>query len=592
MDVVPTRKPCWKTPHFTSPTPAPNNLMSQGNTDSETGSASEPSGEVAEPTEVAVNVASESDNVTTESPADAAPETCDNPAPASAQTADSPQPPTSDGSDNPARPARKAGPLAARGLGIAKPASPKANVAASTDSLDTESKKHAKPKKKKPPRPRIGGEKGDSPKEAAAKTRPSVTKVAVPSLRAELSDDLQAELDAELASADIDAMMSGPAGMADRKEPIAEGARVHGQILKIHSDNVFISLGGPDEGVIPLEQFTGEEPQVGQNVEVVVRGLNKADGLYVLGLPGATVEASDWEDIDEGSVVEVTITGHNSGGLECKLGGVRGFIPISQVAEHRVEDLSDYVDQKMTCVVTEANARRGNLVLSRRAILEREKEEKRKEQLEKIQVGDVMQGVVRSVKDFGAFVDLGGCDGLIHVSKLSWERVKHPSEVLEVGQKVEVKIDRFDKDTGKIGLSYRDLQANPWDAAEAEFSVGTICKGTVSKIADFGCFVRLAAGVEGLVHISELAHHRVSRVDTFVNEGQEVDVKVLSFDREKQKIGLSIKAVSAPPADTKKSKPEEDDEPQREPVIKPTHTGPLKGGNNTDTGGERFGLRW
>ena len=144
-----------------------------------------------------------------------------------------------------------------------------------------------------------------------------------------------------------------------------------------------------------------------------------------------------------------------------------------------------------------------------------------------------MQGVVRSVKDFGAFVDLGGCDGLIHVSKLSWERVKHPGEVLEVGQKVEVKIDRFDKDTGKIGLSYRDLQANPWDAAEAEFSVGTICKGTVSKIADFGCFVRLAAGVEGLVHISELAHHRVSRVDTFVNEGQEVDVKVLSFDREK-----------------------------------------------------------
>ena len=236
--------------------------------------------------------------------------------------------------------------------------------------------------------------------------------------------------------------------------------------------------------------------------------------------------------------------------------------------------------------------RRGNLVLSRRAILEREKEEKRKEQLEKIQEGDVMEGVVRSVKDFGAFVDLGGLDGLIHVSKLSWERVKHPSEVLEVGQKVQVRIDRFDKETGKIGLSYRDLLDNPWDTAEAEFAIGTICKGTVSKIAAFGCFVRLAPGVEGLVHISELAHHRVSRVDTFVSEGQEVEVKVLSFDREAQKIGLSMKAVQGPPADAKPTKPAEEDEPQREPVVKPTHAGPLKGGNNTDTGGERFGLRW
>tara|TARA_R110002049_G_scaffold309268_1_gene519521 strand:- start:30170 stop:31858 length:1689 start_codon:yes stop_codon:yes gene_type:complete len=496
--------------------------------------------------------------------------------------------------DNQAAQARKAGPLAARGLGVAKPASPSVNVAASTDS----GKKDQKPaggsaKKKKPPRPRLSGEKDESQKPAAPAAKRPTGKVAVPSIRGNLADDIQAELDAELAAADFDAMMSGSAGMADRKEPIADGARVHGQILKIHGDSVFISLGGPDEGAIPLEQFTGEEPQVGQSVEVIVRGINSSDGLYSLGLPGAAVEASDWEDIDEGSVVEVTVTGHNTGGLECKLGGVRGFIPISQVAEHRVEDLSEFVDQKMTCVVTEANERRGNLVLSRRAILEREKEEKRKEQLEKIQVGDVMEGIVRSVKDFGAFVDLGGCDGLIHVSKLSWDRVKHPSEVLEVGQKVEVKIDRFDKETGKIGLSYRDLQDNPWDTAEAEFAVGTITKGTVSKIADFGCFVRLAAGVEGLVHISELAHHRVSRVSTFVSEGQEVDVKVLSFDRDKQKISLSIKAVTAAPADAKKSQAEEEvDEPQREPAIKAQHTGPLKGGNNTDSGGERFGLRW
>ena len=223
--------------------------------------------------------------------------------------------------------------------------------------------------------------------------------------------------------------------------------------------------------------------------------------------------------------------------------------------------------------------------------LEREREEKRKKQLQQIEAGDVMDGVVRSLKDFGAFVDLGGCDGLIHISKLSWDRIKHPSEVLEVGQQVSVRIDTIDKDTGKIGLTFRDLQNNPWETAETDFAIGTVHKGAVTRIANFGCFVRLTAGVEGLVHISEMAHHRVTRVDTLVSEGQEVEVKVLSFDREAQKIGLSIKAAQQPPPEAE-GKPEEVEEPQRDPVVKPSHSGPLKGGNNRETGGERFGLRW
>ena len=246
--------------------------------------------------------------------------------------------------------------------------------------------------------------------------------------------------------------------------------------------------------------------------------------------------------------------------------------------------------KNLFCLVTEANERRGNLVLSRRAILEREREQKRAEQLQKIEPGDILEGTVRSVKDFGAFVDLGALDGLIHVSKLSWERVKHPSEVLEVGQKVKVKLDSVDKETGKISLSYRDLLENPWDAAEAEFAIGTVHRGAVSRIASFGCFVRLAAGVEGLVHVSELAHHRVSKVDAFVSEGQEVEVKVLSFDRDSQKIGLSMKAAQKIAEDASKPKTEEVEEPQREVAVKPTHAGPLKGGNNRDTGGERFGF--
>lgn len=388
-------------------------------------------------------------------------------------------------------------------------------------------------------------------------------------------------------------MLAGSAGDSVKKEPLAEGARVHGQVLKIHEDNVFIALGGPDEGVVAFEQFK-QEPSIGDSVEVIVRGMSREDGLFALSLPGGAIEVSDWEDLDEGTVVEVTVTGSNSGGLECKVGGAKGFIPISQISEFRVEDTSEFVNQRLLCVVTESNERRGNLVLSHRAILEREREEKRKEQLEKIEVGDQLEGTVRSVKDFGAFVDLGGLDGLIHISKLSWDRVKHPSEVLEVGQKVNVVVEKVDKDTAKISLSYRDLLENPWDTAVHEFAVGSVHRGMVTRVANFGCFVRLAAGVEGLVHVSELAHHRVSKVDAFVKEGSEVDVKVLSFDRDAQKIGLSIKAAQQSAAETNASANEEDEtpEPPREVAVKASHSGPLKGGNNRDAGGERFGLRW
>ncbi len=487
---------------------------------------------------------------------------------------------------------RTSGPLAARGLGVAKPASPTVSTAPGGKSAAKDSPKKKSDKNRPPKKPRHQTADQQEGEAAAAPKPAAKAKVPVPNRRLGLPDDIQAEVEAQLASADVDLILGGAAGMPDRQEPLADGARVHGQVLKIHDDNVFVALGGPDEGFVPFEHFK-QEPTPGDAVEVVVRGVSSEDGLYILSLPGGSVEVSDWEDLEEGSVVEATVTGHNSGGLECKVGGVRGFIPISQVSEYRVEDLSEFVDQKFLCVVTEANAGRGNLVLSRRAVLEREREEKKQEQLAKIEPGHELEGTVRSIKDFGAFVDLGALDGLIHISKLSWDRVKHPSEVLEVGQKVKVKIDKIDKETGKISLSYRDLLDNPWDTAETDFAIGSVHRGTVTRIATFGCFVKLAAGVEGLVHISELAHHRVSRVDTVVAEGQEVEVKVMTFDRETQKIGLSIKAAQSAPADAE-SKPAEEEviDPQRDPVVKASHSGPLKGGNNRESGGERFGLRW
>ena len=437
--------------------------------------------------------------------------------------------------------ARGSGPLAMRGIN--KPSSPTVDPSKLQGGSTTAGKK-----KKKAPRPRLGGEKDTAAEDnsrggiAIPTARPRRSKISVPNVRHALPDDVQAEFENLLGEDDFSGMMEGPAADAVKKNPLEDGARVQGLVLKIHADDVFISLGGPDEGVVPFVQFK-EEPVIGSSVEVIVRGLNREDGLFSLSLPGGTIEANDWEDLEEGTVVEASVTGTNNGGLECKVGGVKGFIPISQITEYRVEDTSEFVDKKLLCVVTESNARRGNLVLSHRAVLEREREEKRQEQLEKIQVGDETEGTVRSIKDFGAFVDLGGLDGLIHISKLSWERVKHPSEVLEEGQKVKVKIDKIDEATGKISLSYRDLLENPWNAAEADFSVGSIHKGIVTRTATFGCFVRLAPGVEGLVHVSELAHHRVSKVDAFVQQDNEVEVKVLSFDRETQKISLSIKAA-------------------------------------------------
>jgi small subunit ribosomal protein S1 len=278
--------------------------------------------------------------------------------------------------------------------------------------------------------------------------------------------------------------------------------------------------------------------------------------------------------------------------LECEVHAIRGFIPVSQISLFRVDDLEQFVGEKFTCIVTEANPARGNLVLSRRAVLEREKAEQKEKLLQSLEVGQTREGVVRNIRDFGAFVDLGGVDGLIHISQLSWDRVAHPSEVLEEGQKIKVRIDKIDETTGKIGLSYRDLLEHPWDHVREKYPENSLVTGTVSKIMDFGAFVRLEAGVEGLVHISELAHHRVVRVGNVVQEGEVVTVKVLSVDTEAQRMSLSIKAAQAQPEEpAAPDAAEETEEPPREKAVKP-YSGTLRGGTNRKTGGDQFGLKW
>lgn len=419
---------------------------------------------------------------------------------------------------------------------------------------------------------------------------PVAPKVAVPSRRGPLSEDLENELNLVMGGQlDLDSFMSGDMQVGLQ---LAEGQRLHATVIKVHGENVFVSLGGANEGVVSILQFSNL-PEPGAQVEVVVRGFLSEEGLYEVLIPGSTVTAADWSDIKEGEVVEVLITSANTGGLECQISNIRGFIPASQVAPYRVENLAEYVGQRVLCVITEANERRGNLVLSRRSVLERERQQERASKLAALEEGDMVKGVVRKITDFGAFVDIGGLDGLLHISQLSWERVQHPSEVLQPNQEIQVRVDKIDPQTGKIGLSLRSLQEHPWANIQARFSPGAIVKGTVTRLAEFGAFVKLATGVEGLVHISELAHHRVSNVSSVVSEGQEVDVKVLSIEGEKQRISLSLKAAQAAPVAQADQQPEED-EAQQPPVTRTPvkRVVPLRGGTGGASGGEQFGLKW
>lgn len=416
---------------------------------------------------------------------------------------------------------------------------------------------------------------------------PSKEKIPTPSRRDAFTPEMEAELYEALGGVSLEQVVTGNA--ADAASQMLElDTRMRAGVVRIHGDNVFFGLSGRVEGVCSIRQFK-HPPSVGDHMDIVLKAFNVEDGLYEVGVPGASIDVSDWSDLTEGAIVEGRITGANTGGLECMVNNIRGFIPSSQVGMYRVENFAEYIGQKLPCIVTEVNPKRRNLVLSHRALLERQREETRKQLLEQMQPGDVLEGVVRSIRDFGAFVDLGGVDGMVHVSQISWERVNHPSEVLKEGQKVRVKIEKLNAQTGKISLSIRDLLDRPWDSIEQKFPVGTTVKGPVTRIAKFGAFVKLTAGVEGLIHISEMAHQRIRAVSDVVQEGQEVEVKILSIDPGAQRIALSLKAT-LPPPEAPVEETREEESPRESAVRK--RKAPLRGGFDHPTGGEQFGLKW
>jgi predicted RNA-binding protein with RPS1 domain len=409
-----------------------------------------------------------------------------------------------------------------------------------------------------------------------------------PNIRDRLSPDLEEEFQRVLADVTMDTLVAGTDAVASQVT-LEPDSHHNARVVAVSREDVFVELGGREQGIVPLRLFP-EPPQPGAVIEVVVTRLNREEGLYEVTLPLAAAEIGDWSQVSEGILVEARVTGHNAGGLECEVNRLRAFIPVSQIALYRVENLEEFVDQRFICVVTEADPMRRNLVLSRRAVLEREREEARHKILESLAPGQTHEGVVRKLMDFGAFVDLGsGVDGLIHVSQLGWGRIKHPRDVVQEGQTIRVRVEKVDKDTGRIGLSYRDQLQNPWTNVDQKYPTGTVIHGRVVKLMEFGAFVEVEPGVEGLVHISELSHKRVARVGDVVKEGDEIDAAVLSVDPKAQRISLSMKGALAPPEPEAPPQSQAAEEPQ--PPPKPVSTKPakpLKGGLGRSPRGVRY----
>ncbi len=435
-----------------------------------------------------------------------------------------------------------------------------------------------------------------APKSAFNDVLPPARRVAVPNLRAALDDDLEADYEAALAGLAVDDVLATEAaGKADA--PLDPGTRLTGTVLAIGPDTAFIDLGARRQGAMRLAGLLEdgvELPAVGATVEVTVGARNEEDGLYDVAPANRAVAVEDWSQLQAGMIVAAHVKAANKGGLECEVGGLRGFMPASLVSTWRVENLEEMVGQTLECLVTELVPEARRLVLSRRAVIEKRAADAKAEMLETLEPGTELDGIVRNVRDFGAFVDIGsGVEGLVHVSELSWERVANAADILQPGQKVRVVVKKIDRQTGKIGLSARDLVESPWKRAGEKYHVGATVRGTVSRIAQFGAFVRLEPGVEGLVHISELATRHIRSVADVVKEGEPVECRVLAIDPDEQRMSLSIKALAPAPAarDTAGSEEPTAAEPAAAPVAK-QRSGPLKGGLGGDSQGARFGLKW
>jgi small subunit ribosomal protein S1 len=416
-----------------------------------------------------------------------------------------------------------------------------------------------------------------------------MTETNQPNPRINLDAKLEAEIEAALGDMSLDDMMEvaerpsravprGASGGQDAASaPGEERAFRKGTVIAIHGNDVMVEFGPKSQGVCPIIQFA-EHPKPGDQMEFMVDRFDPVEGLLVLSREGVMRKAA-WESLGVGQLVEARCTGVNKGGLEMEIAQHRAFMPAGQVDLRHVADLSVFIGEKLPCEVLELDRQRGRIILSRRSALEAERKLTREKLLNELEVGRQMPAVITSLQAYGAFADLGGIDGLIHISDIAYERLHHPSERLKVGEQVEVKVLKIarDADPPRISLGMKQCMADPLKAKLEEIAPGQSVSGKVTKIAPFGAFVELAPGVEGLIHISELSHDRIHKVTQVVKLDEVVTVKVLSVDPASRRISLSLKAL-------KEKREEEQLDRGEDPNMKRLKAqltkkfGPLKGG--------------
>ncbi len=341
-----------------------------------------------------------------------------------------------------------------------------------------------------------------------------------------------------------------------------EGDILKGKVVKIDKDEVLVDVGFKSEGVIPASELSirnsvkpDEFLKLDDLVEIMVLQKEDQDGRLILSKKRAEIEKSfdkiekiyQNDEIVEGQVIEFV-----KGGLILDI-GLRGFLPASLIDIKKTKDLSSYIGEKYTCKIIEVDRNRNNVVLSRKAIIEDERKEQRKEILENIEIGQVRDGIITSIADFGAFVDVDGIDGLIHISELSWNHVKHPSEVVKVGQEVNVEILDIDFEKQRLSLGLKQTQKDPWVDKIKSYKIGDIVQGKVTRIVKFGLFVQIQEDMEGLVHISELSTEPIKRPSDVAKIGDEIIVKIIDIDFEKRRMAFSIRQVTNPDTPSEES---------------------------------------
>ena len=365
----------------------------------------------------------------------------------------------------------------------------------------------------------------------------------------------------------------------------SNGDIIEGTVVSVTRNEIMVDVGYKSEGVIPSRELSVQKEtdprsvmNVGEKVQALVINKEDDDGRLLLSVKRAKYERA-WKEIEkltqEGSSVKGTVVEIVKGGLIVDI-GVRGFLPASLIDVRRIKDLDSFNGKEIEAKIVEFDRQKNNIVLSRKAYMEEELSEERQEFLDDLEVGNIKEGKVSSIVNFGAFIDIGGMDGLVHVSELSWRHVENPNEVVKVGDKVNVKVLEIDNDKGRISLSIKQVTEDPWEDFSSNFKEGDIAEGVVSKVVPFGAFVTIGGGVEGLVHVSEISLNEIKSPELELGIGQKVQIKLIEIDSEKRKVSLSIKQadpewkeeddLEETTPEMHSSQTEKDSQPQRQKV--------------------------